>query len=37
MAMMDAWMNGLSHGPIGKDFERLVSAPGAPSAVARSL
>ena len=37
MATMDAWMDGLSHWPIGKDFERLVSAPGAFGAVAYPL
>jgi hypothetical protein len=37
MATMDAWMEGLSHGPIGKDFERLVSAQGAPGAAAYPL
>ena len=37
MATMDASMEGLSHGLIGKDFERLVSAPGAPGAVAYQL
>jgi len=37
MATMDAWMDGLSHGLIGKDIERLVPAPDAPGAVAYPL